>query len=117
MSNDKNQNYKIGDIRDSVGVAIGPGAQASVTQQSAVDAAEVIRLLDDLARSVDAYADSLENAADIRESLLAAREEAGRKTARWNRVRDLLKRVGPALAGIEALSQTVSNIWALVSHG
>lgn len=118
MSKDSNSpSFKIGVIKDSVGVAIGPNAHVSVDQQSAVNAAEVIMMLDDLARSVDTYAGSLENAADIRESLLDARREAARNTPRWNRVRDALKYVGPTVAGIGALSETVNNIWALVSHG
>lgn len=110
-------NFKIGDVKDNVGVAIGPGAYTSVNQRSSVNAAEVIAMLDDLTRSVDAYANSLDDAAEIQASLLAARKEAGRKAPRWDRIRDVLKRVGPAVAGISALSQTVSDIWALVSHG
>jgi hypothetical protein len=118
MSNNSNgQNITVGDISNSSGIAIGSHAQASASQPPPINAAEVIALLDDLARCVDAYAESLENAVDIRESLLVARNETARTTPRWDRVRDALKRVGPAVAGISALAQAVNNIWALVSHG
>jgi uncharacterized protein DUF5955 len=118
MSNNSNgQNITVGDISNSTGIAIGPHAQASVGQPPPIDTAEVIALLNDLARRVDAYEESLENAADIRESLLAARNESARTAPRWDRVRDALKCVGPAVAGISALAQAVNNIWALVSHG
>jgi hypothetical protein len=115
--NSNGQNFTVGDISNSTGIAIGPNAQASVGQPPSIDAAEVIALLDDLARCVDVYAESLENAASIRESLLAARNETAQTTPRWDRVRDALRHVGPTVAGISALSQAVTNIWALVSHG
>lgn len=116
-NNSDSQNITVGDISNSTGIAIGPHARASGGQPPPVDAAEVIALLDDLARRVDACAESLENAAGIRESLRAARNETARTAPRWDRVRDALRRVEPAVAGISALAQAVNNIWALVSHG
>jgi hypothetical protein len=110
-------NFTVGDISNSTGIAIGPGARASVNQRSTVNAAEVIAMLDNLARKVDVYAASLEDAADIQESLLDARSEASRATPRWYRVREVLEHVQPFLAGAKALSDIVDNIRALVGHG
>lgn len=112
----QDQSITVGDISNSTGVAIGSNARARVDQQPSVNAAEVITLLEELARSVDVYADSLDDAAEVQESLQAAQKEAARKIPRWERIREDLNHVGTAVAGIATLAQAVNNIWALVSR-
>jgi hypothetical protein len=108
---------RVGNITNSTGVAIGTRAHAEVNQQSPIDATQVITMLDDLSRSIDIYAASLQDAATVRKSVEDARREAAKQPARWGTVRHLLQQIQPAVVRISDLATAVSNILALIPHG
>lgn len=104
----------VGDIKNSVGVAIGQDTQASVQQSPQEDAGQITAMLNALVQLIDAHAGALGDAAPAREAVVLACEEAGSPTPRWARIRGLLGLVAPAVAGIAALTDAVDNIRGLI---
>jgi hypothetical protein len=104
----------VGDITNSTGVAIGPGARSSVRQQAPADAAQVAAMLRELTGLIDAHAGELGDAGPVREAVAAACEEAASPRPRWPRVTAMLGLIGPAVARVAELTEAVANIRALI---
>jgi ribosomal protein L12E/L44/L45/RPP1/RPP2 len=78
---------RVGDITDSTGVAIGPGAQATVTQTTGVSADEIARAFAVIMQAVDAMPEGARKG-DAREAVQKLEAEAGRgEQAEESRVR------------------------------
>ncbi len=110
------QNITVGDIANSVGIAIGEGASASVNQSSPPTQEELIGLLDEFIRSLGSYDDTLFNSHSIRESAIAARTEAARPSPRWRVIRRLLKGIAASVSGVATLTDAINNLEALVAR-
>jgi len=104
----------VGDVQ-GVGIAIGHGSSAAVTQWSSsrIEAAE---LLDELIRQLALAQDSFEDRADLIESAQAARSELAAPAPRWPVVRGLLKAVAAGVAGISSLAEAVDKVQMLIAH-
>jgi hypothetical protein len=104
----------VGDVQ-GVGIAIGHGSSAAVTQWSPART-EAVELLDELIRQLLMTQDSFEDGADLIESAKEARSELAAPSPRWPVVRGLLKGVAAGVAGIASLADAVDKIQALIAH-
>lgn len=111
-----NSSISVGNIEDSVGVAIGHGSSVSVHQTRSPAQEEIIALLEEFIRSLGSYGNSLSDAREVRESAIAACAEAAEPSPRWHVVRGLLKGIGASVASVAALTDAINNIQVLVAH-
>jgi hypothetical protein len=104
----------VGDVQ-GVGIAIGHGSSAAVTQWSPVRS-EAIELLDEIIRQLAMTQDSFEERADLVESAKEARSELAAPSPRWPVVRVLLRGVAAGVAGVASLADMVDKVQTLVTH-
>ncbi|HET7246173.1 MAG TPA: hypothetical protein VFJ07_15180 [Streptosporangiaceae bacterium] len=104
----------IGDVQ-GVGIAIGHGSSAAVTQWSP-SRNEAVALLEELIRQLAMTQDSFEDRADLIESAKEARSELAAPSPRWPVVRGLLRGVAAGVAGIGSLADMVDKVQTLVTH-
>jgi hypothetical protein len=108
--------FRVGDIQDSTGIAIGNGAYAAVNQPRLSVQDEVVALLDHFIHSLGLYGDSMSDAQGVRQSAAAARAEVARPSPKWQAVRRMLTTIAAGVAGVAALTDAINNIQALVAH-
>jgi hypothetical protein len=119
MSHDKRNDeshFRVGNIQNSSGIAIGNGARATVNQSHPSERDEVGILLDDFIRSLGLYNDSVADPQGVRESTVEARAEVARPSPKWLEVRRMLTRVSAGVAGVAALTDAINNIQSLVAR-
>jgi hypothetical protein len=73
-------------------------------------------MLDEFIRLLQIHQSSVADAADIRESAVAARAELAEPSPRWHIVRVLLRGIAAGVAGVSALAESINNIQALIAH-
>jgi hypothetical protein len=112
---DVGSGIKAGDIQGT-GIVIGHMSSASVNQFQRPDPEHVAGLVDEFIQLLSRYESSIVDAAGIRESAVAARDELTEPSPRWPIVRGLLKGIAAGVAGVSALSAAVNNIQALILH-
>jgi hypothetical protein len=105
----------VGDVQ-GVGIAIGHGSSAAVTQQWSSSRIEAAELLDELIRQLVLDQDSVEDPAVLIESAQAARTELAAPSPRWQAVRGLLRVVAAGVAGISTLADAVDKVQALITQ-
>jgi predicted XRE-type DNA-binding protein len=104
------------DISSSTGVAIGPGARASVSASGLNTRDEITAQLTRFTQQLAFYQDDVENAGDIQQIAADALAESTRPEPKWQAVRRMLTAVGASVAGIAALTDAVDHIQQLVSR-
>jgi len=104
----------VGDVQ-GVGITIGHGSPAAVTQWSP-SRTEAVELLDELIRRLAVTQDSFEDRADLIESAEKARSELAAPSPRWPVVRGLLGGVEAGVTGVASLADAVDKIQALITH-
>jgi hypothetical protein len=107
---------RVGDIQNSIGIAIGNGTHVAVNQPQSSVQDEVSALLDDFIRSLGLYGDSLGDAQGVRQSATAVRAEVARPSPKWQAVRRMLTTIAAGVAGVATLTDAINNIQALVAH-
>jgi hypothetical protein len=113
---DAQTNITVGNITNATGVAIGPGASASVDRPSQSVQHQAVAELDKFIRSLPSFAESLPDADATRNAAVAARTKAAHRSPRWDEVRRLLGQIAVSVAGISALTEAIINIQAIVAH-
>lgn len=110
------QNITVGDIKGSMGVAIGRNVSVSVNQPSPATREELVTLLNTFIQSLGSYDNALSNSLAIREAAEAARAEAKRPSPRWRVIRGLLKGIAASVSSVAALTDAINNLEVLVAH-
>jgi hypothetical protein len=104
-----------GDISGN-GIALGCHAQASIYQGPTVNVGQIVEMIDDLADLINSHAATLADAEAAGQLALEARTESMNETPHWKRVRELLTKLGPMVAGVASLTAIVNNLRTLIPH-
>lgn len=98
-----------------MGIVIGHGSSSSIQAETA-EQREAIAKLEEFLRLLTSYESSVPDASDIRETVQAAKAEAGMPSPRWQVVRGLLRGIAAGVTGVSALSDAINNVLASVAH-
>ncbi len=105
----------VGDIRGT-NVTIGHGSSASANLRQPSAQRDLVALFDEFIALLERHQNSVADAADIRESAVAARDELARRSPRWHVVRGLLMGIAASVADVSELAGAIDNIQAMVAH-
>jgi hypothetical protein len=113
---DLNSGITVGDVSDSIGIAIGHHARAYVHQVPTVNVSQIVELIDDLTALINSRAAALADPEEARQIALEARTESMNEAPRWKRVGGLLTNLRLTVAGVASLTAIVDNIRTLIPH-
>jgi hypothetical protein len=98
------------------GIVIGDGSSAVVWHSPSPMQTELLRKLDDFMGLLARYEGSLEDASEVRESLMEAQREAAEPSPRWPVVRTLLRKIAVSVRRVATLTDAINGILEIVGH-
>jgi hypothetical protein len=104
-----------GDVQGT-GIVIGHHSSASVVQSLSPAQQQVAAMLGEFIKILAEHEGSVPDAADVRESALAARRETQQPSPRWPLVRTWVKGIQASVAGVSTLAATVAKIQAILDY-
>src|SRR5262249_6892200 len=118
MSHEKHSSeshIRVGNIQNSIGVAIGNGARAEVNLSPASQD-DIRASLDDFIRLLGFYGDSLPDLPGVSKTATEARAEVARPSPKWQAVRRMLANIAAGVADVAALTDAINNVQSLVAR-
>jgi hypothetical protein len=108
--------FSVGDISRSSDVVIGNHSAIIKGESLTQVQRELLGKLDEFMALLSRHADSVEDAASVRQSVAEAESEVRKPSPRWSIVRTLLRGVAAPVAGVAALTEVINNALGILSH-
>jgi hypothetical protein len=109
--------FGLGDIKDNKGPVVVGNHSAIIMGGSLTQVQhDLLGKLDEFMGLLARHADSVEDAASVRESVEAVASEVRKPSPRWSIVRTLLRGVIGPVTGVAVLTEVINNVLEIVSH-
>lgn len=116
-SSDNSVSYRVGDVTGT-GIVIGNHSSSSVITGQTLSPMqiELSRKLEEFIDLLASHESSVQDAPDVRQSLLKVQREVGVAEPRWGTVRKRLSGIAASVGGVAALTEAMNNILALLGR-